>query len=124
MPFIEIRTNQSHEPERVGRLLSGVTQVVHDIKGDPVAMISCMVHAGVSLAFGGEQKPCAIVHMTATGFTEELTAELTRTFTALIGETFGVSPERMYVFFREITPDERHFVGWNGKTFKEWRPTL
>ncbi len=122
MPFVNVQTNACGDQKQV---LSNITQAVHEIKGDPVAMISSSVESNVPLSFGGDSdSPAAIIRVHSTGFTEELTAALTSSFTKILGEGFGVPPERMYVFFREITPDDRYLVGWNGKTFKELRPEL
>ena len=67
---------------------------------------------------------CQVLGELFPGFTEELTAALTRRFTAILADAFTVPADHMYVFFRNIPPDDRYLVGWSGKTFKELRPTL
>ena len=125
MPYVNVRTNRNGAAGVEASLLAAFTLAVHEEKGDAVQMISATLATGVALSFGGDLgNACAVIEMTATAFTPDITARLTRRFTAILGDTLGVPPQRVYVFFREVPPAERHMVGWNGKTFLELRPSI
>lgn len=123
MPFIDVRTNTEIPADARADLLRRFTEAVHTVKGDAVDMIACALTTGAAVAMAADSsRPAAVIHMTATAFTEQSTAALTRAFTAIAADAFGVSGTRLYVFFHDIAFADRYLVGWNGKTFKELRP--
>lgn len=125
MPHVNVRINRGATPKVASSFLAALTNAVHEEKGDAVAMICVTLQADEVLSFGDDaEAPCAVVDMTATAFDADITARLTRRFTAVLGDAFGIPAERMYVFFREVPPELRHMVGWNGKTFLELRPNI
>jgi phenylpyruvate tautomerase PptA (4-oxalocrotonate tautomerase family) len=123
MPFVFVQTNQDTDDAVVRHVLAEVTESVHEIKKDPVEMISAVVTRASGVSFGGDsERPSASVQMTSTGFNPDICAQLTRAFFATLEKHFCVPSDRAYIFFREITPAERYMVGWSGKTFLELKP--
>ncbi len=115
MPYVRIEANRRCQTA-VSELQRQVTSLVHERKGDPVSMISTVVLAEVPVSFGGDPAaPAAILTLTNAVMPPEITAALVPELTRILGEAFGVPPDRMYLFFHEYR--EAHLVGWNGKTF-------
>ncbi len=126
MPFIHLQTNQKISKRNAKKLLVELTNSVAEIKKrDKISFISGSVDSKLCMSFNGNADDAvAVFQMTATDFNDEITAALTRSFTASLQKYIEVDPKRVYVFFRDIIPEDRHLVGWNNKTFKEIFPVL
>ena len=123
MPFIQLQTNKVIRKKNTRKLLKELTDAVHTIKKDKVEMISASIKTRVRMSFGGNSEDAvAVFKVDSFGFTEEITAKLTRSFTASLSKYITINPERIYIFFSETQFDKRYMVGWNNKTFKEIIP--
>ncbi|UJR78342.1 phenylpyruvate tautomerase MIF-related protein [Sandaracinus amylolyticus] len=118
MPYLRIECNRALSDDRVAQLQKELTNLVHEIKGDPVAMISTVILQSVPVSFGGDPcEPSCIVTLTNAVMPPATTSALTRALTAALGASYGVPPNRMYIFFQQFS--DPTLVGWNGVTFDQ-----
>ncbi|WP_017314365.1 phenylpyruvate tautomerase MIF-related protein [Mastigocladopsis repens] len=118
MPFVRIETNHHFNKQVIEDVMTQITEEIHIKKGDPVKMISVVVHTDSNVSFGSDSEtPAAIVQVLNASMPAHITSQLTQGISNILLNKFQVPANRMYIFFQEFTT--MHLVGWNGKTFAE-----
>lgn len=118
MPYLRVECSGTVDRSRVESLQRELTQLVHELKKDPVAMIATAVLQGVPVTFGGHgDQPACVVTLTNAAMPPSITSALTAAITRAIGDAYGVPANRIYVFFHQYT--DPTLVGWNGVTFDQ-----
>ena len=118
MPVVRIAVNVDFSPEIVNATMSKITDTVHEIKGDPKDMILVHIDTHSHISFADiPDRPAAMVDMINLIMAPELTKKLTESISDILLEQFSVEPNRMYIYFQEVT--QMHLFAWNRMTFND-----
>ena len=111
MPLINLRTNISEVPDPSG-LLKKLSESLASATGKPESYVMTLLDSGVPMTFAGSNEPCAYVEIKSIG---ALTPpEMSDQFCELIKASLGISKDRIYIGFNDVSASD---WCWNGRTF-------
>lgn len=114
MPTLRLLTNVEITPESRPALMARASRTVAEILGKPESYVMVILEDGRELMFAGTADPAAYLELKSLGLPESRTPEFSRALCALLADTLGIAPERVYI---EFAAPPRHLFGWNSATF-------
>ncbi|XP_041751313.1 macrophage migration inhibitory factor-like [Coregonus clupeaformis] len=115
MPIFVVHTNVCRDNVPV-ELLSEATAKLAEAMELPVKYFAINIVADQLMTFGGTTAPCAHCSLNSIGsFSEEKNLQYSKLLCGLLKKHLGISPDRMYVDFFDMEPQN---VAWDNKTFK------
>jgi Lipoxygenase/Macrophage migration inhibitory factor (MIF) len=119
MPLLKIEVSTKVSDASIVSAIKKTRQIIHEVKGDPLSMIEVAISTQITGVFGSSESRNNIAHVHLTSFrmTPEITAELTRRFSRVLWDEFGIAADSAYIIFTNI--EEPHMTGWNGRTFSD-----
>ncbi len=114
MPYLNIQTNQSLNPEAQDKLLSEGSKLVASALGKSEDYMMVSLQDGAPMLFGGKPDPTALLELNSLGIPEGATKEICKQLCALVDSVAEIPPERVYVKFNDI---QRSMWGWKGDMF-------
>ncbi len=115
MPLVHLRTSTTLAAPVKARLLADLSRACAEIIGKPEDYVMSVVEDGVSMLFGGEPGPTALVEVRSIGgLGPAVNGRLARRVSELVGAATGVPGQRTYVSFADVAPGD-----WaqDGETF-------
>lgn len=114
MPYFSIETNKKVDDVGEEAVTHKASAFIAELLGKPEGYVMVAFKHSTPMRFGGELAPAAMLNLHSIGLPEERSAELSAKICAFVEQELGVSPERIFIDFRDL---ERRMFGWNGKTF-------
>lgn len=111
MPLINVKTNIS-DVQAPDVLLKKLSAALASATGKPEAYVMTLLDSSVPMTFAGSNEPCAYVEIKSIGAMSP--PEMSDQFCELIKEALGISKDRIYIGFDDVSAS--HW-GWNGRTF-------
>jgi phenylpyruvate tautomerase len=114
MPLLRLETTVAIPEEKRKALLASLSKTVAETIGKPEQYV--MVAAGqAAILMSGSAGDAAFVDLRSIGgLTGEVNRKLSQKICALLQESLGVAPNRVFLNFTEV--DARNW-GWKGSTF-------
>ena len=110
MPYIQTTTNVTIPSEKEKVIKARMGQAIALIPGKSETWLMLSFQGEASMYFQGSDKPCAICCVKLYGRgTDAAYEKLTGALTDILREELGLSPDRVYVTYEEIST-----WGWNG----------
>ncbi len=115
MPLLRLSTNQEMPTsEARADLLRQASQQTAELLGKPERYCMVTLETGISLLFAGSDEPAAFAELSSLGLAAAEAPRLSAGICDFLQEYLGVSPERVYVHFRDM---DRAMWGHNRTTF-------
>lgn len=114
MPYLRIQTNTSLNDVGAQQLITRASALVAEQLGKPERYVMVALEPPVPMLFAGSDSPVAYLELKSIGLAESQTPDLSKALCALVSETLGVDPDRVYIEFNNAP---RKMWGWNGATF-------
>jgi len=115
MPLVHLRTSATVPAQARARLLADLSAACAATIGKPEAYVMAVVEDGLSMLFGGEAGPTALVEVRSIGgLGPAVNGKLARRVGELVTAATGVPGGRTYVSFTDVAPTD-----WaqDGETF-------
>ena len=114
MPLLELRTNQTHDKEKVKMLSSNFSRFCSEILAKPEHYVMVNLQVGQSLVFAGTDDPAAFAELRSIELSVNETSFLSSQLCSFASEQLDIPTDRIYISFVDL---DRNRWGWNGKTF-------
>lgn len=114
MPYLLVQTNAHEGLIKREIFLKDATKTVADMTGKPAAKIMVGLQTDMPMSFGGSEETCAFVHLKSLGLPPEEAEKYTAALCALMEDSFGVRPDRVFV---QMSDHPRALWGCDSKTF-------
>lgn len=114
MPFLEMQTNATPEPELGEELLKSASKRVAAALGKPESVMMTAFRGEQAMTFGGTTEPTAMVDLALLGFDSEKAQPIVEMLTDLVASKLEIAPARIFV---KITEVPRGQWGGNGRLF-------
>jgi len=114
MPLLELRTNQTHDKEKVKMLSSKFSRFCSEILAKPEHYVMVNLQVGQSLVFAGTDDPAAFAELRSIELSVNETSFLSSQLCSFASEQLDIPTDRIYISFVDL---DRNRWGWNGKTF-------
>ena len=114
MPYFSIETSKKIDTVGEEAVSHKASAFVAELLGKPEGYVMVAVKHSLPMRFGGALDPAAMVQLHSIGLPKERCAEFSAKIGAFVEQELGVSPERIFIDFRDL---ERSMFGWNGKIF-------
>jgi len=111
MPLINLRTNIPNIHDADG-LLKSLSAALASATAKPECYVMTLLEAGIPMTFAGSSEPCAFVEIKSIG--SLVPAAMSAQFCELIEASLGISKDRIYLGFHDVSASE---WGWDGRTF-------
>ena len=114
MPLIRLTTSVAPPAETVQTVLASLSKIAAETIGKPEQYVMAAAGTGPML-MSGQAGPAALVEVRSIGgLNPKVNQQITRKVCALLEQSLGVPPERVFLNFTEVPPSD---WGWRGKTF-------
>lgn len=114
MPLLKLETTVALSDEKRTALLSPLSKIVAETIGKPEQYVLVSVSPAAML-MSGKPGPAAFVDLRSIGgLGSQVNQQLSRKICALLKDSLGIPPDRVYLNFTEV---EAANWGWNGNTF-------
>ncbi len=92
-----------------------LSQITAEGSGKPEQYVMACIHDNLVMTMSGVAGPCALVTVKAIGgLSKSVTQTLASKVSQLLKKELNIPPNRVYVTFEELEPDN---WAWEGKTF-------
>lgn len=113
MPFINVKTNVAVPAEDAESIKSKLGIAITAIPGKSEGWLMVGIEPDYALWFKGTEEPAAMVEVSIYGgASHNALTTLTSHITGILGDTLGISSDRVYVKYSETEN-----WGWNGSNF-------
>lgn len=113
MPFINVKTNQKLNADKIESMKSKLGQAITAVPGKSEGWLMVGVQDDCTLYFKGNDAPAAMVQVSLYGSaSSNALTTLTSHITGILQEEAGVPSERVYVSYMSTNE-----WGWNGVNF-------
>ncbi len=113
MPFINVKTNTHATQAQQTALKTKLGQAITAIPGKSEDWLMVGIESDHALWFKGGEEPAAMVEVSIFGnASHNALSTLTSHITGILGDTLGISSDRIYVKYSETEN-----WGWNGSNF-------
>lgn len=109
MPYLKIQSNA--EPDKSQELIEQASRLVSDKLGKSEKFVMVRLDTPRPMMFSGSDDPAVFMELKSIGLSEEQTPALSEALCELVGQHYGVAPERIYIEFADAP---RRMWGWNG----------
>ena len=115
MPLLKLQVSSgSITDEKRGDLLRNLSKTVAEIIGKPEKYVMVSIEESAFL-MSGEPGPAAFAELSSIGgLNLTVNNDLTKKICSLLNKSLGISSERVYVAFYDVSAND---WGWNGSTF-------
>ncbi len=114
MPLLNLLTSAPLDDERSGPLAASLSKLVASAIDKPERYVMVAL-GGRAMAMSGGMEPSAFADLRSIGgLTADVKRKLSAGICALLQESLRVPPERVYLNFTDVPPED---WGWNGSTF-------
>ena len=114
MPLVKLQTNIKLDDATSQGLLKKISSLTASQLGKPESYVMVSVEPSCSMLFAGNNEPLCYVELKSIGLPEDMAATMSAALCELINETTNISPERIYIEFKNAP---RAMWGWNSGTF-------
>jgi phenylpyruvate tautomerase len=114
MPYVKVQINREIPSTQSGPVLSLISKRIAKELGKPEQYVMAELTGNPAMIFAGTAEPAAYVELKSIGLPSAVLSQLSKSFSGLLHEHFGVEPGRVYIEFIDIKGS--HW-GWNGGTF-------
>lgn len=114
MPYIELKTSKSLEPEEKRQLKAELGRAIECFPGKTERWLMVKIEDGASMWFAGDNSSdCAMLEVSLLGKgTDRAFDDMSDTLCSIMENVVGVKAERVYIKYCET----EHW-GWNGTNF-------
>jgi phenylpyruvate tautomerase len=91
-----------------------LSTAVANLLGKPEDYVEIALVPVPNMSFGGSTEACAFVELKSLGLKAEQGKELSAALAALLKDSLGLAPERVYI---QMSDHPRELWGWNSSTF-------
>ena len=114
MPLLKLETSVALDDRRKQALVAALSKLVAANIGKPEQYVMVAV-SPAALLLAGQPGPAAFVEVRSIGgLNDRINRQLSQKICALLEESLGVPPDRVYLNFSDIPAGN---WGWNGSTF-------
>jgi len=110
MPLIKIQTSSEIPSEVMAKFSRAAAQII----GKPENYVMVSVSTAGMMMAGAEGQAAFVEVKSIGGLNRTVCQELTNKICELLADHPGIPPERVYINFTEVPPDE---WGWNNSLF-------
>ncbi len=115
MPLLKLQTTKNLSESDCEDLLAKLSTAVAKGIGKSEQYVMVTIEAGIPIRMSGQPGEAAFADIRSIGgLNGAVTARLSREICDLLQDALGVSPDRVYLNFIELTAAD---WGWNGRTF-------
>jgi phenylpyruvate tautomerase PptA (4-oxalocrotonate tautomerase family) len=114
MPLLKLETNVVVSDEQRRHLLAALSKVVAETIGKPEQYVMTMIGPAAILMSGKPGDAAFVDVRSIGGLSDDVNHQLAQKVSALLSQSLGVPPNRVYLNFSEV---EAGNWGWNGNTF-------
>jgi phenylpyruvate tautomerase len=114
MPLIRLTTSAAPPAETLQTVLASLSKIAAETLGKPEQYV--MAAAGTEpMLMSGKSGPAAFVEVRSIGgLNAKVNQTLARKISALLEQSLGIAPDRVFLNFTDVPPSE---WGWRGQTF-------
>ena len=114
MPLLKLETTVSIAQDKKPALLAALSKLVAGAIGKPEQYVMVVV-SPAAILMSGQKGDAAFVDIRSIGgLDSNVNGQLAQKVGALLKETLGISPDRVYLNFTDVSAGN---WGWNGDTF-------
>lgn len=114
MPLLKIETTVNIPEEKQKPLLAALSKVVASTIGKPEQYVMVSISHSAMLMSAKAGNAAFVDVRSIGGLSAEVNRKLSREISKLLGETLGISADRVYLNFTGLDAGN---WGWNGSTF-------
>jgi phenylpyruvate tautomerase len=116
MPLIQLETScDLSGQDKRDSIVKTLSRLTAEGIGKPERYVMASVRGNVTMAFGGQTDPCALLTIKSIGgLSQTVNHSLSKQIAEALAGELAIPQERIYLTFEELAPT--HW-GWNGKTF-------
>ena len=114
MPFLKLQIAARLPDEKRKELLAAMSKIVVESIGKPEEYVMVSIEEGAVMMSAEEGNAAFADVRSIGGLSSEVNREISRKLCALLNESLGIPPARVYITFTEFSAAD---WGWNGDTF-------
>jgi phenylpyruvate tautomerase len=114
MPYLKIQTNLSLSKKAEKSILKSASALVSSELNKPEGFVMVAIQPDTAMLFAGSDKPVAFLELKAVGLPVKKTKTLSKALCELVEDELGVSKDRAYVKFIDVS---HGMWGWKGDVF-------
>jgi phenylpyruvate tautomerase PptA (4-oxalocrotonate tautomerase family) len=115
MPLIKLQMTISLNEDKRKALLASLSKILTESIGKPEQYVMATIEPEVTMMMAGKYGDAAFAEVKSIGgLTAKVNTQIARKLCALLEESLGISPNRIYLNFTNISASD---WGWNGDTF-------
>jgi phenylpyruvate tautomerase PptA (4-oxalocrotonate tautomerase family) len=114
MPLLRIETTVAVSEEKQNALLTSLSRIVAQTIGKPELYVMISISQAEMLMSGKHGDAAFVDVRSIGGLNGDVNQNLSRLICQLLKNSLGISPDRVYLNFTDISADN---WGWNGETF-------
>jgi phenylpyruvate tautomerase len=114
MPLLKLETSVALNDEKKKTVLAALSKSVADTIGKPEQYVM-VTNSQSAILMSGKAGDAAFVDIRSIGgLSGDTNRRLSQQICKLLKDSLGIAPDRVYLNFTEVEPDN---WGWNGSTF-------
>lgn len=114
MPLLKLETNHHIPEEKQKPLLAALSKAVAGSIGKPEQYVMVSISQSEILMSAKTGSAAFVDLRSIGGLSAEVNRKLAREISKLLGDTLGISADRVYLNFTDVDAGD---WGWNGSTF-------
>jgi phenylpyruvate tautomerase len=115
MPLIKLQTSVSVAEDKRKALLASLSRILTESIGKPEQYVMATVEESVPIVMSGQYEAAAFADVRSIGgLNTQVNAQIARKVCALLEQSLGISPNRVYLNFTDVRAGD---WGWNAATF-------
>lgn len=112
MPYLKLQTNK--KVKNKDQLLKYISQKIADELNKPETYVMVSLEDDKDLTFGGTGEQAIFIELKSIGLKKSITEELSHFLCIFAEEELGISKDRVYIEFKDVSGE---MWGWNGSIF-------
>ena len=114
MPLLKVETSVALSDEKRKGLLSSLSEIVAKTIGKPEQYVMVSINSAAMLMSAKPGDAAFVDVRSIGGLSNDVNRQLSQQVCALLKESLGIPPERVYLNFTDVEAED---WGWKGNTF-------